>query len=237
MVIYVIQLGGFLMFIKELQLDERPREKLLAFGPQYLSLAELIAILLRTGTRDKSSLELAQELLAKENRDIYWLSQALMEEILEIPGIGEAKGCQIMAAIELGRRIAARPKEYRINVTDPDSVAALFMEEMRILKKENFRVLILNCKGEIISKEQIAVGTLTSAIVHPREVFHNAVRKSAQAVILIHNHPSGSVIPSKEDLDITKRLVDAGEILGIEVLDHIIIGDGEFLSFSQKGLI
>lgn len=225
------------MIIKEMPGDERPREKLLQYGPQYLSNSELIAILLRTGTKEKSAISLAHELLAKERRGIYYLAQALPEELAEISGIGKAKACQILAALELGKRVAARPPEIRDSVTSPESVALIFMEEMRNLNKENFRMLILNCKGEIISKESIAVGDLTSAIVHPREVFNSAVRKSAKAVILIHNHPSGSTIPSKEDINMTKRLKEAGEILGIEVLDHIIIGDGDWLSFSQKNLL
>ncbi len=225
------------MIIKDMPGNERPREKLLEFGPQYLSNSELLAILLRTGTKQKSAVTLAQEILAKEKRGIYYLAQALPEELAEINGIGEAKACQILAALELGKRVATRPPEARDRVTDPESVALMFMDEMRDLKKENFSLLSLNCKGEVISKESIAVGDLTSAIVHPREVFSSAVRKSAKAVILVHNHPSGSVTPSKEDMNMTRRLKDAGEILGIEVLDHIIIGDGQWISFSQKNLL
>jgi DNA repair protein RadC len=225
------------MRIQELCREERPREKLVVFGPESLSTAELLAILIRTGTSKKSALDLAQEILAKEGRDIYWLSQAMWEEVLEIQGIGMAKGCQILAAIELGKRIASRPKEPRRKITDPDSVAQLFMEELRNLQKENFRILNLNCKGEVISKEQVAVGTLTSALVHPREVFHSAIRKSAQSIILVHNHPSGSTAPSEEDIEITARLSEAGEILGIEVLDHIIIGDGSYFSFKKQNML
>jgi DNA repair protein RadC len=225
------------MRIRELNREERPREKLMAYGVETLSTAELLAILIRTGTTKKSALELAQQLLAKEGRDIYWLSQAVWEEIVAMEGIGPAKGCQILAAMELGKRIASRPKENRRKITDPDSVAGLFMEEMRSLNKENFRILTLNCKGEILSKEQVAVGTLTSALIHPREVFHSAIRKSAQSIILVHNHPSGSTTPSDEDIQITSRLMEAGEILGIEVLDHIIIGDGTYFSFKKQNLI
>jgi len=225
------------MIIKDMPGNERPREKLLEYGAQHLSNSELLAILLRTGTKEKSAITLAHEILAKEQRGLYFLAQALPEELAEINGIGQAKACQILAALELGRRVAARPAESRDSVTDPESVALMFMEEMRNLNRENFKLLTLNCKGEVISRESVAVGDLTSAIVHPREVFNSAVRKSAKAVILVHNHPSGSTIPSKEDINITKRLKEAGDILGIEVLDHIIIGDGQWLSFNQKNIL
>jgi len=225
------------MIIKDMPGNERPREKLLEYGAKHLSNSELLAILLRTGTKEKSAITLAHEILAKEQRGLYFLAQALPEELAEIHGIGQAKACQILAALELGRRVAARPSESRDSVTDPESVALMFMEEMRNLNRENFKLLTLNCKGEVISRESVAVGDLTSAIVHPREVFNSAVRKSAKAVILVHNHPSGSTIPSKEDINITKRLKEAGDILGIEVLDHIIIGDGQWLSFNQKNIL
>lgn len=225
------------MIIRDMPGNERPREKLLEYGAQYLSNSELLAILIRTGTKEKSAITLAQEILAKEKRGLYFLAQVLPEELAEISGIGQAKACQILAALELGKRVAARPPESRDCITGPESVALMFMQEMRDLNKENFKLLILNCKGEIISNESIAVGDLTSAIVHPREVFSSAVRKSAKAVILVHNHPSGSTIPSKEDIHMTQRLKEAGEILGIDVLDHIIIGDGQWLSFNQKNML
>lgn len=225
------------MLIKELNIDERPREKLARYGVETLSTAELLSLLISSGTRKLSALELGQTILSREGRDIHWLTEALWEEIVEIPGIGPAKASRIIAAIELGKRISSRPREDRIKVENPDSVASIFMEEMRTLNKENFRLLTLNCKGDILSKEEVAVGTLTSAIVHPREVFHNAIRKSAQSIILVHNHPSGSVTPSEEDIHMTRRLAEAGEILGIEVLDHIIIGDGTYFSFKKQNML
>ena len=225
------------MLIKELNIDERPREKLARYGVETLSTAELLSLLISSGTRKLSALELGQTILSREGRDLHWLTEALWEEIVEIPGIGPAKASRIIAAIELGKRISSRPREDRIKVENPDSVASIFMEEMRTLNKENFRLLTLNCKGDILSKEEVAVGTLTSAIVHPREVFHNAIRKSAQSIILVHNHPSGSVTPSEEDIHMTRRLAEAGEILGIEVLDHIIIGDGTYFSFKKQNML
>ncbi|NLB24187.1 MAG: DNA repair protein RadC [Clostridiales bacterium] len=223
--------------IRELSMEERPREKLRKYGPEYLSTAELLAILIGSGTKNKSSLELAHNIVAKEEKALHWLSRAIYEEINKIEGIGPAKACQIMAAIEMGKRISQRPKEERVKIADPESVASLFMEEMRILNKECFKLLTLNCKGEILSKENVATGTLTSAIVHPREVFNCAVRKSAQSIILVHNHPSGEVTPSNEDINLTKRLYEAGKLVGIEVLDHIIIGDGIYFSFKKQNLI
>lgn len=224
-------------FIKELPKDERPREKLSKYGVDSLSNSELLAILLRNGTREISVLELSNKLLALDQEGISFLASCTVEELSRIKGIGVAKACQIIAAIELGKRIATKPKKNRINITSPKEVAELFIEEMRYYKKEFFKVLLLNTKNEIIMIDDVSVGNLNSAIVHPREVFTNAIKKSASSIILIHNHPSGNPKPSKEDIEITKRLMDAGELMGIEVLDHLIIGDGIYLSFKEDAII
>lgn len=223
--------------IKALPSEERPREKLIQYGAGTLSNAELLAILIGTGTRDVSALMLANRVLALEEEGISYLTGCLPEELSEVPGIGMAKSCQIIAAIELGKRIARKPKEKRINIKSPNEVAALFIEEMRYLKKEYFKVLLLNTKNEIIMIENISVGSLNSSVVHPREVFCTAIKKSACSVIAVHNHPSGNPMPSQTDIDITRRLVEAGELLGIKVLDHLIIGDGIFVSLKEKMLI
>lgn len=225
------------MIIKDLPMEERPREKMISNGASFLSNAELLAILIGTGTRKKSSLDLANQVLSLETDGIRHLADCTPEEICEIPGMGIAKACQIISAIELGKRIATNPREKKISVNNPDSIANLFMEEMRYYKKEFFKVLLLNSKGEIISIEKTSIGDLNSTIVHPREIFYTPIRRSAAAVIFVHNHPSGNPIPSQEDIDVTNRLVEAGKILGIKVLDHIVIGDGTYVSFKDKQLI
>ncbi len=225
------------MIIRELPIDERPREKMILYGTSALSNAELLAILIRTGTNKKTAIALANEVLSYRKNGISFLAECVPEELTELQGIGKAKACQIVAAIELGKRIATKPKETKINVNNPEAIADLFMEKMRYYKKEFFNVVILNTKGEVLSVENVAIGDLNCTIIHPREIFCKAVKKSASAVIFVHNHPSGNPTPSKEDIDITERLVKAGDILGIKVLDHIIIGDGTFLSFRNKNFM
>ena len=225
------------VMIKELPSEERPREKLIQFGAGALSNAELLAILIGTGTREVSALMLANRVLAFEEEGISYLTDCQPDELTEIPGMGLAKSCQIIAAIELGKRIATKPRSKKINIKSPDEVAALFLEEMRYLKKEYFKVLLLNTKNEIIMIENISVGNLNSSVVHPREVFCTAIKKSACSMIAVHNHPSGNPSPSQADIDITKRLVEAGELLGIKVLDHLIIGDGTYTSLKETMLI
>lgn len=225
------------MKIKRLPQMERPREKLILYGREFLSNAELLSILLRTGTKDKSSLALAQELLSMDEDGIIFLGECTPEELSEIKGIGRAKACQILAAVELGKRIACLPRKDRIEIANPNDIAQLFMEKMRYYKKEHFKVLMINAKGEIIEETEISVGDLCSTVIHPREVFSNAIRRGAASVIFVHNHPSGNPKPSKQDIETTKRLVRAADILGIPVLDHIIIGDGKYMSFKRKGLI
>ena len=156
---------------------------------------------------------------------------------MEVDGIGTMKACTILAAIELGKRIAASPVTEKVSIESSDDVARMFMEELRYMKKEHFRCVLVNAKGEIITVDEVSVGELSSTVVHPREVFSQAIRKSAAAVIFVHNHPSGDPSPSQEDIQTTKRLTDSGELLGIRVLDHIIIGDGKFSSMREMDLI
>ncbi len=222
--------------IKDLPPEERPREKLQQQGAGALSNAELLAILLRVGTRRESAVHLAERIIAKGG-GLRCLPDLNLEELQSFHGIGLAKAVQIKAALELGKRIAGIVREDEISVTSPGRVADLFMEELRYQKKEYFKLLLLNTKNRIISREEISVGSLNSSIVHPRELFNVAIRKSAASVILVHNHPTGDPAPSQEDLAVTRRLVEGGAILGVEVKDHIIIGDGCYLSFKEKGLI
>ncbi len=223
--------------LKELPGSERPREKILSRGVSNLSNTELVAILLASGTRKESALILAGRVLALEKGSLAGLLSCQPEEFQSIKGIGTAKSCMLVAAMELGRRIAASPAEPHRSLDTPDKVANLFLEEMRYYKKEVFRVIHLNVKNEMIMKEDISVGGLHSAAAHPREVFQTAIKKGAHAVILIHNHPSGDPTPSQSDKTTTGQLVKAGSILGIQVLDHIVIGDGHYVSFKQQGIL
>ena len=224
------------VMIRDLPLEERPREKLKLFGAGSLSNAELLAILIRTGNRNESAVQIATRILAGGG-GLRSLPDLSLEDLQENKGIGPDKAVTIKAALELGCRLATAPKEVSGSITNPRQAADLFMEELRYKKKEYFKILLLNTKNQFISKEEISVGSLSASIVHPREIFNLPLRKSAASVILCHNHPSGDPSPSQEDLEVTRRLVDAGTILGIAVRDHIIIGDGSFFSFRERGLI
>ena len=223
--------------IKDLPLNERPREKLQKYGVSSLSNAELIAVIIRTGYGEDTALDLANRILSMDKSGISFLSNVEIEELTSIRGVGLCKAAQIQAAIELGKRISANSGEEKIKVDSPLVVVDLLMEEMRYLKKEHFKTIILDTKNQIISIENTSVGNLNASIVHPREVFNIAIRRSANAVILVHNHPSGDPTPSTEDINITHRLIEAGNIIGIKVLDHIIIGDNKYISFKQRNII
>lgn len=224
------------MKIKSLPVSERPIEKSVISGIESLSNAEIIGIILGSGSRDKSAVSVAEEIICLGD-GISGLRDTTMEELTSIGGVGKTKSARIMAAVELGKRIASAPREKHSYVGKAEDVAALFMEDMRCSKREMFKALLLNAKGEIISVELISIGELTSTVVHPREVFTKAIKKSAASVIFLHNHPSGDPSPSSEDLQSTKALMEAGKLLRISVLDHIIIGDGRFVSLRALGYI
>jgi DNA repair protein RadC len=217
--------------------DERPREKLLKRGVTALSDAELLALVLRTGdaSAGKSAIGLGRELLERFNGNLRELAQAELHELQQIKGLGPAKATSIKAAFTLGSRFQARRLETLERFTSPAQVFDFFHHELRDSRKELFLVLLLDGKNRITRKVQISEGSLNQSIVHPREVFAPAVRESAAAVIFIHNHPSGDPAPSREDREITRRLKEVGDLLGIKVLDHIIIGDGNFYSFVEAG--
>lgn len=225
------------MNIRELPDYEKPREKLMRDGKECLSTTEILAILIGNGSGKKSALELAAEIIALDNEGIRFLAHCKPEELRRVKGIGNAKACEILAAVELGKRIATSPKEDIVRIENSSDIAAIFMEKMRYYRKEHFISLLINVKGEIIEKVQVSVGDLCSSTTHPREVFVDAVRRSAGSVVFVHNHPSGDPTPSGADIETTKRLIQAGEILGIPVLDHIVIGDGRYISMRAKGMI
>ena len=225
--------------IKDWPEDERPREKLLKRGAAALSDAELLALVLRTGdaAAGKSAIDLGRELLERFDGNLRELAKAELNELQQIKGLGLAKAASIKAAFTLGSRFQARRLETLERFTSPAQVFDFFHHELRDNRKELFLILLLDGKNRITRKVQVSEGSLNQSIVHPREVFAPAVRESAAAVIFIHNHPSGDPAPSREDREITRRLKEAGEILGIKVLDHIIIGDGSYYSFVESGLL
>lgn len=223
--------------IKELPTTERPREKLYKYGPEALSNEELIAIIIRTGSMNDSAVDLARKVLSRDNRGLVHLRDTTLEELTQTKGIGECKAAQILAAIEIGKRINFREAFEKVKIKEPGTIANLFMDEMRYLQKEHFRIILLDTKNQIIRIDEISVGTLNASIVHPRDVFKAAIKRNSNSIILIHNHPSGDPTPSNEDINITNRLVDAGNLIGIKVLDHIIIGDNRYVSFKEKNLI
>jgi DNA repair protein RadC len=223
--------------VREMPASERPREKMLAQGAGALSNTELLAILIASGSGADSAVSLAARVLAAEEGSLAALSSCQPEDYMKIPGIGTAKACAITAALELGRRAATMPPSPKISLANSHDAAELFMGQLRYLKKEVMEIALVNVKGELIMRERISIGGLRSALTQPREVFANAIRKGASGVILAHNHPSGDPTPSKEDIAITKQLVKAGKILGIGVLDHIVIGDGCYVSFADKKLL
>lgn len=221
--------------IKNMPLSMRPRERLRAQGAESLSEAELLAIILGNGTKNVSALDLANRLIFTYN-GLRNIRDASLDDLLQVKGIGPAKAITIKAAIELGRRTAL-DRKIKDFIHSPADVSRLLMEEMRYYDREYFCGLYLDRKGGLLCKENISIGSLSSSIVHPREVFKTAVKCSAASIIVVHNHPSGDPTPSKEDIDVTRRLVEAGKIMGIDIIDHLIIGHEQYCSLKEKGAI
>lgn len=222
--------------IKNMLECDRPREKMLTKGVKSLSDAELLAIIIRTGNKKYNAIELSNQIFKEKLINIRDLYDISIEELCSIDGIGLTKASQIKAAIELGVRASSyKPPKYKIN--KPWDIYKYYMDLLRYESKEIFKIVLLNTKNEIITDVDISIGTLNSSLVHPREVFRAAIRRSSNKIILIHNHPSGCPTPSAEDKVVTNRLVQCGEIIGIEVIDHIIIGDGLYFSFKENMLI
>jgi DNA repair protein RadC len=221
--------------IKQLPPELRPRERLLDAGPSALSDGELLGLLFGIGSRKKTAVELAGEVIS-EAGGLHGLYDVSVHELVEINGIGEAKACVILAAVELGRRIGQVRNPGRPVISSPADVERLLRGRIANLDRENFVVVLLNIKNEVIETSTVSVGTLSASLVHPREVFKPAIRASAASVVLAHNHPSGEVEPSQEDREVTRRLGEAAGILGVEVLDHVILGDGYF-SMKEHGML
>ncbi|MFD2446220.1 DNA repair protein RadC [Bacillus sp. CGMCC 1.16607] len=224
------------LMIRDFPHDERPRERFVSNGPQSLSNHELIALLLRTGTSQESVLQLSNRLLT-HFEGLRHLKSATLEEMTDIKGIGKAKAIQVLAAVEIGRRIANLSFDDRYVIRSPEDGAKYMMNDMRFLTQEHFVCLYLNTKNQVIHKQTVFIGSLNASIVHPREVFKEALKRSAASIIALHNHPSGDPAPSREDIEVTKRLVECGKIIGIELLDHLIIGENKFVSLKEKGYL
>nr|WP_300092110.1 DNA repair protein RadC [Sedimentibacter sp.] len=222
--------------IKSMPRDERPQEKLLKYGANTLSDSELIAVIIRTGNKDENAVILAQKILKEDGKGLRNIAEATSEILHSYKGINDVKAAQLLAVAELSKRISTL-KIDKIKISSPGDAAVVMMEEMRYYKKEYFKIILLDTKNNVKKVSQISVGSLNSSIVHPREVFYEAVASSCSSIILVHNHPSGETEPSHEDIVLTSRLDECGKILGIKVLDHIIIGDGVFYSFKEEGLI
>lgn len=220
--------------IKDLPLEERPRERLIQFGAENLAAAELIAIILRTGAADRTSLNLAEELLGRF-KDLRGLCRASLTEICQSSGIGVAKAVQIKAAFELGRRVMTLSPVTQPSIRMPRDIYDLLKGSFQDLDREHFKVIHLNIRNQVLKVETTAIGILSSSPVHPREVFKEAIKMSSAAVILAHNHPSGDPTPSQDDLALTSRLRNAGELLGIPVIDHVIFGDTRYVSLKERG--
>ena len=218
--------------IKDIPKVDRPREKLEKYGPEKLTHSELLAILLRTGAKGINVVELANKILKKFSGD--GLSKANFKELKNTFGLGSAKACEIVACFELGRRLLQNKKS--ILILSPEDVWNE-LKDIRDNKKEHFVVFFLDSRNQEIKREIISVGTLNANLVHPREVFEPAIRCNAAQIIVAHNHPSGDTDPSPEDESITKRLAEAGRILGIEILDHIVVSKDKYCSLKEQGII
>jgi DNA repair protein RadC len=222
--------------VRDLPRQERPRERLQKFGPEALSAQELLALVIGRGIPKKSVMNIAQELLTRFG-NVKAIGQATIEELSQIKGIGLAKAAQIKACFELGRREELEPELKNFDIKDPEAVVKAIRASIKDKAKEHFKLILLNPRNKIIGISTISIGTLNASLVHPREVFKDAIMHSAASVVLAHNHPSGDPDPSEDDLTITKRLIEAGKILGIEVLDHIVIAKNGLFSFKERGLV
>ena len=217
--------------------EDRPREKLKKLGAGSLTDAELIAIILRTGKKGKSVLTISHELVQKHS-NVAGLVPLSLADLKKISGIGEDKAISLLAAFEIGRRMQSQTKwSIDKKITSPKDIAEFFVPILRDELKEKFLVVCLNSANKVTKFEAVSVGSLNSSVVHPREIFKFAIENSSASIILIHNHPSGNLEPSNEDIAITKKLVEAGKILNIEVLDHIIVGGNSFTSMVERRLM
>ncbi|MGN1327333.1 MAG: DNA repair protein RadC [Clostridia bacterium] len=228
------------MPIKKLPTSERPYEKAQMYGIESLSNSELLAIIIKTGTKEKTSVELAQEILAIESKNkdnIQFLQDISIEEFMHIKGIGKVKAIQIKAVCELTKRMSRPIENIETRIRTSDNVAQLLMNEMKFEKREKLKVLVLNTKNVLLKIIDVSYGGTNSATVEPKDVLTEPIKMGAPRIILVHNHPSGDPTPSEEDIELTKRIYNAASILGIYLLDHVIIGNNKYASIFSTGRI
>ena len=227
--------NDFNLGIKEMAKTDRPRERLMKYGAESLSNSELLAILISSGTRKESALNLAYRLLSAEKGDLSAFSGYRPQEYEKVKGIGEATACKISAAVEFGRRVFSSPRE-KMRLETPETLAG-YLSDMKNMHMEVLRVAMFDTKMNLIKTKDVSMGGIAGAVSTAREIFADAIRTGAYGVVLIHNHPSGDPTPSHDDISITERMVEAGKLIGIQVMDHIVIGDGAYCSFREKGLL
>lgn len=225
--------------VKDLPVSERPYEKCEKYGVSCLSDAELLAVIIRTGTKDKHSIEVAEQILsaAKTQKGLLGLYSMNQKELMNISGIGRVKAIQLLCITELSKRMAKAKKEDKIKLITPKAVAEYYMESMRHLEKEILMLVMLNTKGGVLQDLIVSEGTVSMSLADPREVYYQALKYGAVHIILLHNHPSGDPTPSKEDIQTTKRMQQAGTLIGIPLMDHIIIGDNQYISLKEQGFL
>lgn len=223
--------------VKDLPMSERPYEKFEHYGPAALSDAELLAVILRFGGASGSSIQLAQSILMERNQNLLNLFDLSLEELQSLPGIGKVKSIQLKCVAELTKRIVKSKRKDSLCMTDAATVAAYYMEQLRHEQQEQLIVAMFNTKCDWIGDAIISVGSVNTSFVSPREIFLKAFEKKAVYLILLHNHPSGNPTPSKEDMIATEKIAKGGELLGIDLADHIIIGDNQYFSFRERGLL
>ena len=227
--------GAYTTMIRDLPRDERPRERLRESGPGSLSNAELIAILLRTGVQGENVLNLAVRLIS-QFQGLPGLGRASYRQLCSVKGISDAKACQLLAALELGRRFVSLHPEDRVTINSPGDVANLLAAEMSLLPQEHLKVILLDTKNHVLGVNDVYVGNVNSSVVRVAEVFRPAIRDNATSIIVVHNHPSGDPTPSPDDVAITSQLKATGELLGIEVLDHLVLASQGHVSLKERGL-
>lgn len=223
--------------VKELPDTERPYEKCYEKGAEYLSDAELLAVILRTGTNGIRSVELAQNILNRQESGLLNLYDLSKEELMDIPGIGKVKAIQLKCIAELAKRMSRLSLKEKVTLKDAKTVAEYYMEQMRHETKEILMVSLFTNKGRLITEEVISVGTISSSVVSPREIFYTAIIHNAAYLIMLHNHPSGDPTPSANDRKVTRRMNECGQYMNIRLADHIIIGDNSYYSFRENGLL
>ncbi len=223
--------------MKEMPESEQPLEKCIRYGARALSDAELLAVILKTGTRNLTALQLAQLFLSRKEKNLLNLVNMRPEEMKEIPGIGQVKAAQLKCIAELAERIAKTSRLRDVRLNEPASVAGYYMESLRHKTKENLLLAMFDAKSHLLGEETISVGTVTNSLVSPREIFMIAMEYRAAHIVLLHNHPSGDPTPSEADLAVTRRVAEGGRILEIVLADHIIIGDNRYISFRENGLL